>query len=444
MYLQVAALSAFSALAQTGQPALEQYLAGDTDGAMRSLKAGAGANPAFSNLRVGLEQLQSGHAELAVQTLGDALAQDPANQSLRQVLADALYQAGHFQGAAAELIKVTDALPDNPRAWYVLGRTWSALSKGSYGEIVQKAPPDTAFVLAARADSMAQLRRYGQALIAYRQALEQDPNLITVHRSIAELYRESGRPDWAGREEERVRDFDCSSRTLACLAQGEKYEELLAATLRGQTIEDLYWRLQAYTGLADRAFRKLGSLPESAELHRYRAGLAYEAGQRVVVVNELRRASELAPHDRGLRRDLAMALGGAANYGEAWRAAFELLRQEPESPALNALAGVALLNDQRAEEAIPFLRKALRADAHNFSLEASLGRALLETGKPQLALPYLLESATGDKDGSVHFQLAQAYRRTAQPEMARAALSEYRKLSTQPAAEPDPPLTAPE
>jgi predicted Zn-dependent protease len=289
-----------------------------------------------------------------------------------------------------------------------------------------------------------QRHQYRRALVMYNKALEKDPDLVGVRAAVAEIYRVNGRTDWAGREEELAARTDCTVHKLACECRAGHHEAVLAATLKGESIDDRYWQAQAFTGLANAAFAKLAELPSSIELHRYRASLAWDAGEHAQVVDELRKALQFAPSDRGLRRDLAMALGGAGEYEGAWRLARELLRDEPDSPELNDLAGAALLNDQRVEEAIPFLTKALAARPNDLSIRASLGHAWLQAGRPALALPHLEAAASTDKDGSLHFQLAHAYQQTGRPELAKQAMAVYKELSAKPPVPPEPPLTPPE
>ena len=429
---------------QSAHVGLQRYLAGDSDGAIRNLEAAAPLDPRAANLLEGVRHLKLGQPAQALEPLQKALRDDPGDTDVRQVLADALYLSGHFQLAAAELIPVTEAKASNTRAWYVLGRTWAALARSTYEEVLAKAPAESALGLAVAADGLMQRHLYRRALVVYMQALKKDPTLVTARARVAEIYRLNGRADWAAKEEAAITAFDCSIPKPACQARAGEHKALLAATLRGQSTEDLYWQAQAYTGLANEAFARLERLPPSVELHRYRAGLAWEAGEHAQMVEELRKALALAPEDRGLRRDLAMALAGAGAYGEAFRMARELLRQEPASPELNALAGTALLNDEKAEEAIPFLAKTLAAEPNNLPVHASLGRALLKTGQPKLALPHLLAAAPTDKDGSLHFQLARAYQQTSQPELAKAAMAEYQRLSAKPVFPPEPPLVPPE
>jgi predicted Zn-dependent protease len=60
--------------------------------------------------------------------------------------------------------------------------------------------------------------------------------------------------------------------------------------------------------------------------------------------------------------------------------------------------------------------------------QAKLGQALLLTGNPAAAIPHLELAAPLDVDGSIHFQLATAYRRTGKTELATRTLARRREI----------------
>lgn len=154
------------------------------------------------------------------------------------------------------------------------------------------------------------------------------------------------------------------------------------------------------------------------------------------MVEELREALKLAPDDRDVHRDLATALGAAGFYDEAYKIARELLRAEPRSAELNAIAGNALLSLQRAGDAVPFLETSAAADRHNLYVQWSLGRALMQAGEVQLALVWLKAAAPIDTDGTLHHLLSQAYRRTGQPALASQALAKSQELAAKSEVQP--------
>ena len=351
--------------------------------------------------------------------------------------------AGRYQQAAEEWTQVTKADPTNARAWYSLGRAWVALARGDYEQLFALVPSDSAFVLAVRADALLRRQQPRQAFAVFRAALAKDPDLVTAHLGLAAIYRSIGHADWAALEEKAAGSLDRKTHAVDCEIVAGRYAVALAATSGDRAPRGIYFRAQARTGLANAAFAKVQQLPPSPELHLYKAGLEYEAGHREQVVEELRQATELAPRDVALRRELAMAMGAAAQYDAAYRLTTELLRDDPGSAELNALAGDALLNSQKAEEAIPFLKKSAAANPQNPVTQRSLGMAYMKTGQAKLALPCLEAAAPADADGSVHYQLALAYRKTGRPELAAKAMARYQDLSTKSPPPPEPEITPP-
>jgi predicted Zn-dependent protease len=74
----------------------------------------------------------------------------------------------------------------------------------------------------------------------------------------------------------------------------------------------------------------------------------------------------------------------------------------------------------------------------NRSVRSALGRALLQNGQPTQAIPHLESALPSDKDGNLHYLLAQAYVRAGKREAATRALSrreELRRAAAEQAAE---------
>ena len=420
------------------QRAQEDIAAGRFQEAIERYSGLAAAAPGDPRPLVGLGTAQLGaqHTTLAIQALRKALALDSGRLEVRLLLAQALSGAGRYEQAAAEYGKVTGGQPANAKAWYALGRAWVAAASEAYGMMIGKVQPDSAYALAVRGDGLMRLLQYPHAVTAFREALSKEPSLVSVRTALAAIYRKLGCEECATREEAAIAALDCGNHKLECDAGAGRYEDVAAATRNQQTAGALYWRGQAFTAFASEAFRRLGQLPPSPELHRYRAGLHWEADRRMEMVEELREASKLAPEDREVRRDLATALGAAGFYDEAYEIARNLLRGEPGSAPMNALAGNALLSSERAEEAIPFFRKSVARDPHNLFVQWSLGRAYMQVGEAKLALPWLKAAAPIDTDGTLHHTLSQAYRQTGQPELASRALAKSQELSVKAAAPP--------
>jgi hypothetical protein len=65
----------------------------------------------------------------------------------------------------------------------------------------------------------------------------------------------------------------------------------------------------------------------------------------------------------------------------------------------------------------------------------SLARAELAVGKAIEAIPHLKVALTADDDGTLHYQLAQAYQASGQSELAKKTLVDYQMIQRSVAAE---------
>ena len=88
------------------------------------------------------------------------------------------------------------------------------------------------------------------------------------------------------------------------------------------------------------------------------------------------------------------------------------------------------------EQALAHLSRAgeLRPDA--LAYRALLGQVLLQSGNPRAAVVQLEQASPLDRDGSIHFQLANAYRSLGKPELARRALARQEELQQSVAGRP--------
>jgi tetratricopeptide (TPR) repeat protein len=114
----------------------------------------------------------------------------------------------------------------------------------------------------------------------------------------------------------------------------------------------------------------------------------------------------------------------AADY----RTALEEAKKLPRSPEIDFLIGDSLLRLEQPEDAIPHLRAALAGDPKMLAADASLGLALSRTGKNAEAIPHLQKALSLDDDGSLHFQLANAYRAAGNAEKARELMTQYQEI----------------
>ncbi len=174
---------------------------------------------------------------------------------------------------------------------------------------------------------------------------------------------------------------------------------------------------------------RLAALPPSAEQHELAARVYLQAGRKTEAIQELRRAAVLAPGNELVQQSLAEALWADRQYGEAVAILEKFVTSAPDHADWQFELGDALFNLGKSEESIQHLSRAVALDPNLLAAQAKLGEALLRTGNAAAALPYLERSRSIDRDGSIHFQLAQAYRRLGRMEDAAQASKRQGELS---------------
>src|SRR5207302_9488448 len=103
--------------------------------------------------------------------------------------------------------------------------------------------------------------QFSSAVYLYLHALEKMSTMRGMHSAVAEIYRQTGHPDWANVEEEKERQLpqpDCHATPLECEFRMEQFSVLVEPTKDANTPESYYWRSRAYNQLALQAFTRLG------------------------------------------------------------------------------------------------------------------------------------------------------------------------------------------
>ena len=412
------------------------HMAGRKREAIPELEAAVKLTPGLAPawLFLGTARLQLGETTAAVKAFKTVLSLQPENHEAAQMLAEALFSLGRLEEAAEQYQRLAEVYPESPQVWYGLGRSYESLSGRAFEKLKETAPLSS-FSFALLGEARLREQQFSGAFYLYRRALEEKPALRGLHKALAEIYRQTGHPDWAETEEKKENSSPaCTSQTLECHFLAGRYNELIVAAKGSNTPDSFYWRSRAFNGLALQAFAQLGLLPPSAELHELKAHIYNSHKRYAEAAGEWREALKLSPADVEIQKQLAISLKLGEDYSAALPLFQELLRQQPASAELNYLTGDTLLDLQRAEEAIPLLKRAVAHDAKSLAAHKSLARADLAAGKAIEAIPNLKLALPSDEDGSLHFQLAQAYRASGQPELAKKTLADYQAIQNSAAA----------
>jgi len=408
------------------------HMAGDDRGSLRPLESAVKLDPRLEPawLFLGTTRVQLGQMRAGIDALNAVLKLNPNRLEALEILGAALLSVDRAADAAQQYRKLIELDAASSAGWYGLGRSYEALSIRAFYKL-QKDAPHSPYGLLLIADTRLREQQFASAFYLYRRAVEELPAMTGLHAALAEIYRRTGHSDWAQVEEEKEQQISqsgCPAKSLECAFRDARFGTIVAINQSDDQPQTLYWRSRAYNELALQAFNRLGQLPPSAEQHELKGDIYSRQKKYAEAVEEWKRALEFLPGDTQIQKQLAINLKFAQDYRAALPFFQELLRRQPASPDLNFLTGETLLDLQRAEEAIPLLRRAVRGDPRMLSAHKALARADLAIGNAADAIPHLKVTLAGDEDGSLHYQLARAYQASGQPDLAKQVLAQYQKL----------------
>ena len=164
-----------------------------------------------ASLFLGAARLELGQPARAVEPLQKVVAAQPDNVEARRRLADALWSLERFPPAVQEYRTLSEQAPQDPRAWYGLGRSYEGVARTAR-EHLQRSAPDSDYVLLLVAQVMVAEGKPANAFRLYREALEKRPGLAEAHEAVARIYEQRGHADWAAVERERARGIPAPPR----------------------------------------------------------------------------------------------------------------------------------------------------------------------------------------------------------------------------------------
>ena len=304
-------------------------------------------------------------------------------------LGDAYLRSGHPDLAVGAFKQLP---PNDPLVLLGLG--------SSYLEMDSARPlAEIRFLRAAR---RVEQKRWTDAFVLFRQALKINPTLAGAHTAIAGIYRATGHADWADHEAK-----------LEATAAGAPPASGLGAVID-----------------------QLRALPDSAALHQLLAQVHEAGGDQAEAAAQWRLAARLAPKDGQARAGLARTLWRDRKYEEAKPLLESLVADEPGIAQWHYLLGYLYFQLEQIEKARPKIETAIRMEPGNLAAKAVLGRIFMQLGDTAKAIPPLQSALSLDEDGSLHYQLALAFKRTGRTEEAAALMAKYKQFSEKPAEVP--------
>lgn len=446
---------------------LALHMAGHEQEAAREFEEVLKLEPAHlpAHLFLGAAYLGLKEPAKAIGPLRAVVRAQPNNPEARQILGEALLALERYEPAAEQYEKLAKLDPENPKAWNGLGVSYEGLASRNFEEL-EKIAPESASWLVLVAEARAKADQDKPAFFFYREALARMPTLRGVHVAVAAIYRKAGHPDWAAREEEKERQLPplaCSSADRASAsplgASGRKgaaaprgggrdsppklecdfwagrYPEVVGSSDGAKTEEAYYWRTRAYNELARAAFSRLAELRSSAEVHELLAKIHFSQHNYPAAAKDWQEALKFSPGNPFYLQRLGVSLGAGADYEHARPILENLVKQSSDSVELNYWLGYTLLGLEKPAEAIPYLNKAVERDPMLLQSHRDLGRAYWRVGQVEKAIPHLKAALPIDDDGSLYYQLAQAYRRTGQRELEMEMLKTFQEIQSSTAVE---------
>jgi len=436
------------------------HMAGYEEEAVREfqevLKLEPGHLPA--RLFLGAAYLALREPNKAVEPLQVVVRTQPDNSEARLMLGDGLLSMGRYLASLEQYEELSRLDPANPKVWSGLGESFEGLASQSF-DTLEKLARESSYWLVLVAETRVKAEHYSHAFFLYREALAKTPTLRGVHAAIAEIYRKSGHEDWAIVEEEKERQLpplNCEGREglrdgranssapsranrnhraseMECDFLAGRYRRIVAAN--SQTAEEYYWRTRAYNELARQAFSHLADLPPSAEVHELLAKIHFSQKSYASAAKDWAEALKLAPGNSFYEQGLAISVSAGGNYEAARPLLERAVKQSPDSVELNYWLGFTLLGLEKAEDAVPYLERAVKGDPTVLQPQRELARAYLRIGQVEKAIPHLKTALPLDDDGTLYYQLAQAYRKAGQKELERQMLVKFREIQSSSSAE---------
>lgn len=388
-------------------------------------------NPKLTNARMflGSSYLAIGESKKAVAALKQALTEQPSSLENRRMLAEAYAADNRPADALTELRGITERAPRDPAAWFALGHAYNGLAQDSMATFNDN-PDDLPWRQLLLADALADDGRLTDAFALYRSSLEQLPSMVSIHDSIARIYEQTSHPDWATRERSQgaLPADACANRKALCEFRAARYRTALTTALAHTDPESRYWSARAAAELARAAFKQLDALPDSRERRLFRATLARSQRRYDDAVAELQAALKLSPRDPDLLAELGTSYYYARDFEHAVATLQPLLDIRRNDPQLLSMCGEALLELQRVDDAITLLERATSLDSTDSAARLALARAYVQKGYYAAAIPLMEVEISDDKDGSLHVQLARAYKGVGNAEKSTELLARSEQL----------------
>jgi tetratricopeptide (TPR) repeat protein len=290
----------------------------------------------------------------------------------------------------------------------------------------------------------------GAAIHELEKALAIRADDASAEQNLAVAFEESGQPEralpWFARLETTARAENhplqadllaAYARALAATRQPAparaRMKEALEEAPQNAELWDELGTLEAQQQdwrNAEQAFSRAVQLNTGLAMAHLHLGMTLQAEQEPGALEEVHRASVLAPRNPVITLELAQLFIARGDDREA----IPLLRRTLELNAGSATAsyqlGLALQRTGQVSEAIPLLEKAAAAERTNADVLTNLGMALCQAQRAKDAVPVLQKAVSlSPRNAVAHENLAAAYIQLSQFDDAVAQLREALRLT---------------
>jgi predicted Zn-dependent protease len=169
--------------------------------------------------------------------------------------------------------------------------------------------------------------------------------------------------------------------------------------------------------------------PDSALLHVFKGDVLAARSLTAEALAEYQKALEKDPRWPDIHLLMGSLLGLLGRWEEAQAELKRQLRSHPDDTRAMVEMGSIHCRAGNYAQAIPILKQAIARDSNNYEANHRLGQSYVTLGKCTLAIPFL-ERATSisPEKSEPYYLLYRAYRTVKQPEKARSALDEFKRL----------------
>lgn len=182
---------------------------------------------------------------------------------------------------------------------------------------------------------------------------------------------------------------------------------------------------------ADKWFtRSVSWSPDDAQGWYYLGRTKYKENRFDEAISAFKECLKLEPKNVKAEDNLGLAYQGLGRIDEAKAAYQNAIAWEKDTsikdPGPFVDFGTLLVDENGADDGIPYLQEAIQIAPQDFRAYRELGKAYLHVNRPQDAASELEKAITlAPQDASLHYMLGQAYRKQGLNEKAKAEFDRY-------------------